>query len=81
MIIKTKEPKFDFRDLFKRISTWVGLVTGSAMSVLSWYFTQPPEVQQHIPTTLIAVCSWLSAIGSAVGVPLATSFRQKGVHK
>lgn len=73
-----KDPKFTFKHLFKRLSTWASILSTSAIGTLGWYFSQPAEVQATIPSSLIALCSWVAFIGTAL-VPIATSYRQKSL--
>ena len=72
-----KQPKFTFKHLFKRASTWLAIVSSSAMAVITWFYAQPLEVQQNIPSVVITVCSWFALLGTVIGVPLATSYQQK----
>lgn len=68
--------KFSFRNLFKRISTWVAVAGSSASAFLIWYATQVPRVQDAVPDLLVTVAAVLS-VAVVIGVPAATSYRQK----
>lgn len=76
----TVKDSFNFKDLFKRASTYVGIVVTAGGSILAWYLQQPLEIQQTIPGWLIRGSSLLSLMG-AVAVPLATSYKQKNIKE
>jgi len=70
--------RFDFSNLFKKISFWVAGLVSSAGAFLAWYITQPEVVQASVPDWLVTYSSLIVML-NVVGVPLATSFKQKNL--
>ena len=70
--------RFDFSNLFKKISFWVAGVVSSAGAFLAWYLVQPEAVQNSLPPWLVTYASLIVML-NVVGVPLATSFKQKNL--
>lgn len=69
--------RFDFRKIARRISTWLAVVSASATAGLGAYALMPERAQEAFPAWALVTLGAL-AVGSAMLVPLATSFRQKG---
>lgn len=75
-----KKPKFSFENVTKRISTWLATVSASAAAGLAAYAVMPARAQDAFPEwtlTALGIC----AVGSALLVPLATSFKQKSLNQ
>ena len=70
---------FDFKNLFSRISTWIAGLVSAAGAFLAWYLIQPEAVQTSIPGWLVTYAS-LIVMFNVIGVPLATSFKQKNLE-
>lgn len=72
------ENRFDFSNLFKKLSFWVAGLVSSAGAFLAWHITQPEVVQASVPTWLVTYASLIVML-NVIGVPLATSFKQKNL--
>lgn len=72
--------RFDFTNALARISTWAGVLAGSAGASLLAYAAMPQRVQDIVPDWAIGVLAALS-----VGVPflnvLFTSFKQRNLGR
>lgn len=68
---------FNFVSVFKRISTWLGMLAAAAATALGFYETLPVFLQGMIPQELLAIIIFLAGIG----VPGATSYKQRGIAK
>lgn len=76
--MNTVTERFDFKNLFKKISFWVAGIVSSAGAYLAWYLVQPETVQNSMPSWLVTYASLIVML-NVVGVPLATSFKQKNL--
>ena len=75
-----KKPKFSFENVTKRISTWLATVSASSAAGLAAYAVMPARAQDAFPEwtlTALGIC----AVGSALLVPVATSFKQAKLQK
>lgn len=72
--------KFNWENVTKRLSTWLAVVSASATAGLAAYAVMPARAQEAFPEwTLMAL--GVSAVGSALLIPVATSFRQSNLQK
>lgn len=69
--------KFDFSNLFKKISTWLGLVATAAASALAFYSELPALIQAYVPESVLQLLTVLAALA----VPVATSYKQKSLRR
>ncbi|MBB1060409.1 hypothetical protein [Marilutibacter spongiae] len=72
------EQRFDFTKVMRRLSTWLGLASASATSGLAAYALLNEAAQAAFPQWALAGMG-LVAVVSAILIPVATSFRQKGL--
>lgn len=71
-------PRFNWTNLWRRISTWLALVSLSATGGLGAYAIMPERAQHTFPDWLLMALGAL-AVGSACLIPVATSFKQPGM--
>lgn len=69
--------RWDWTHVFSRASTWLALLSLSAVGGLGAYALMPERAQLLMPDWMLIVLS-ATAVGSAVLTPVATSFKQKG---
>lgn len=67
--------RFDFSGWAARISTWLAGISASATAGLGAYALMPMRAQDAFPEWVLITLGVL-AVGAAVGVPVATSFKQ-----
>lgn len=72
--------RFNWRNVATRISTWLAVVSASATAGLGAYALLPNRVQESFPEWSLLTMGVL-AVGSALLIPVATSFRQKGQQR
>jgi hypothetical protein len=72
--------RFDFTNVFARLSTWAGILAGAAGVSLLAYSGLPQRAQDLVPDWAVSILTALS-----VGVPflmfLLTSFKQKNMGR
>lgn len=68
--------RFAWAGWIGRFSTWLAILSASATAGLGAYAVLPERVQGAFPDWSLVVLGAL-AIGSAMLVPVATSFKQK----
>lgn len=72
-------PRWDWSCLWVRISTWLAIASAAATAGLGAYALMPERAQALFPDwALIALGA--VAVGTAMAVPVATSFRQRGLE-
>lgn len=69
--------RFDWTKVLTRVSTWLAAISASATAGLGAYALLPNRVQESFPDWSLMTLGGL-AVGSALLIPVATSFRQKG---
>ncbi len=72
--------KFCWEDVTKRFSTWLATLSASSAAGLAAYAVMPARAQDAFPEwtlTALGIC----AVGSALLVPVATSFKQSSLQK
>jgi len=72
--------KFIWDCVHRRISTWLGVVAASASAGLAAYAVMPVRAQELFPEWSLTALG-VAAVGSALLVPVATSFRQKALNE
>lgn len=78
--MSTLKERFNFRHVMRRLSTWLGVLSAMATAGLGAYAVMPQRAQELFPDWALLVLGAV-AVGSALLVPLATSFRQKGLEQ
>lgn len=68
--------RFDFYGVMARVSTLLALLSASATAGLGAYALMPERVQNLFPEWALITMGVL-AVGSALAIPVATSFKQK----
>lgn len=68
--------RFDFYGVAARLSTLLALLSASATAGLGAYALLPSRVQASFPDWSLVTLGAV-AVGSALLIPVATSFRQK----
>lgn len=71
--------RFNWENVTKRLSTWLAVVSASATAGLAAYAVMPARAQDAFPEwtlTALGIC----AVGSALMIPVATSFKQAGLN-
>lgn len=72
--------RFDFAGVARRLSTTLGIVSASASAGLGAYTVMPERAQALFPDWAV-VAMGAVAVGAALLVPIATSFRQPGLSR
>ena len=72
--------RFDFAGLAARISTWLAVAAGSAAGGIAAYAALPERIQKTFPDWTLATLGGI-AVGCALLIPVATSFKQKRFQK
>ena len=68
--------RFNFAGLAARISTWLAVAAASAAGGIATYATLPERIQKTFPDWTLTTLGGI-AVGCALLIPLATSFKQK----
>ena len=68
--------RFDFAGFAARISTWLAVAAASAAGGIAAYATLPERIQTTFPDWTLATLGGI-AVGCALLIPVATSFKQK----
>lgn len=71
--------RFDFAGVARRLSTALGVVSASASAGLGAYALMPERAQAAFPEWALVTLGAV-AVGSALLVPVATSFRQPALQ-
>lgn len=71
---------FNWQNVSKRISTWLGLVSASSAAGLAAYAVMPGRAQDAFPEWTLTALG-IAAVASALLVPVATSFRQPALNE
>lgn len=71
---------FNFRHVFKRLSTWATLVGMSLNAAAAWFIAAPSEWKQELPSW-VGLGLLLSGLFVSALVPLATSYSQKNLQE
>lgn len=71
--------RWDWRCVWVRLSTWLAIASASATAGLGAYALMPDRVQALFPDWALIALGGV-AVGAAVLVPVATSFRQRGLE-
>lgn len=69
--------RWDWSNVLTRASTWLALLSLSAVGGLGAYALMPERAQLLMPDWMLMTLAGV-AMGSAVLTPVATSFKQKG---
>ena len=72
--------RFDFDGVLKRLSTWLAVASAAATAALGAYALMPERARNLFPEWALITLGAL-AVGSAFLVPVATSFKQRGLSK
>lgn len=70
---------WDWKNVHKRLSTWLAALSLSATGALGAYAMFPERLQGLVPGWVLGVLGAI-AMGSAFLIPLATSYKQKGLQ-
>lgn len=68
--------RFDFYRWTARISTWLAAISASCAAGLGAYAIMPMRAQDAFPEWAL-VALGVTSVVAALGVPIATSFKQK----
>lgn len=71
--------RWDWSHVWGRLSTWLAIAAASATSGLGAYALMPERAQALFPDWALVALGAV-AVGAAIGVPVATSFRQRGLE-
>lgn len=71
--------RWDWSHVWARLSTWLAIASASATAGLGAYALMPDRVQALFPDWALIALGGV-AVGAAVLVPVATSFRQRGLE-
>lgn len=72
--------RFDFKQVIVRASTWLALLATSATSGLAAYALTPERAQNLVPDWVLQACAAIAIVSAAL-VPVATSFKQRGLGR
>lgn len=72
--------RFEFEGVLRRVSTWLAVLAAGATAALGAYALMPERAQNLFPEWALITLGAL-AVGSAFLVPVATSFKQRGLQK
>lgn len=70
--------RWDWSNTFKKISTWLGLLSGGSGSALLAYATMPDRVQNLVPDAALLALGVLTVV-PAFAVGVATAYKQSGL--
>lgn len=70
--------RFDWTNTFKKISTWLGILSGGSGAALLAYATMPDRAQNLVPDAALLLLGGLTVI-PAFAVGVATAYRQSGL--
>lgn len=72
--------RFDWSDTFKKISTWLGILSGGSGTALLAYATMPERAQNIVPDWAVLVLGALIVV-PAFAVGVATAYKQAGLGR
>ncbi len=72
--------RFDFSNIMARASTWLALLSAASTASLGAYALLPQRAQDVFPEWLLISLGGM-AVGAAFLIPVATSFKQRGLSK
>ena len=71
--------RWDWSCLWLRLSTWLAIASAASTAGLGAYALMPERAQALFPDWAL-VALGVVAVGSAIAIPVATSFRQRGLE-
>lgn len=72
--------RFDFSNLLVRASTWLAMLSAASTASLGAYALMPERVQNLFPEWALVGLGGM-AVGAAFLIPVATSFKQRGLGR
>lgn len=72
--------RFDWTNTCKKVSTWLGILSGASGSALLAYATMPDRVQNLLPDWSLLLLGGCTVI-PAFAVGAATAYRQKSLDQ